>query len=80
MYSKHSPNRSPHRADTASELLSPTFFDRSNTPTDTLEGDESTSMTARGMPITHSESSFSRTMVIYAEEACKLMLDLASGS
>ena len=70
MYSKHRPNKRPHRADTASELSSPTFFDRTKTPTDTLEGDESTSITARGIPITHSERSISRTMVTYATEAC----------
>mmetsp|Transcript_36879 Transcript_36879/g.78646 ORF Transcript_36879/g.78646 Transcript_36879/m.78646 type:complete len:238 (+) Transcript_36879:1139-1852(+) len=65
MYSRHRPRRSPLRAGTATTASADAarFFERSNTPRATLDGDDRTSITARGISMTHSESNLSSVTV-----------------
>jgi len=46
--------------------MAPEAFDRTNTPNETLDGEESISETALGMPSIHSASNFSKESVTYA--------------
>mmetsp|Transcript_30133 Transcript_30133/g.63531 ORF Transcript_30133/g.63531 Transcript_30133/m.63531 type:complete len:209 (-) Transcript_30133:2180-2806(-) len=79
-YSKQRPRRNPLRAGTASAAVetrrlpsAPRLLDdRRKTPTETLDGDESNSVTARGMPKTHSDNNRSKVTITYASEDCTL--------